>query len=320
MIKKFGLLGCLILALALAPLFGSADINPIAGIVGSEPVAKTIFWNLRLPRVILAGLAGASLGVAGCVFQALFRNNLASPYTLGVASSASFGAVLFLKSSLLGGVATGMNLGVGIGALIGAFFSIIPISLLRGLKAELLIICGLVLAFFFSSLTILVQSLSSLNESYSMIRWMMGGVETLSWGYLGLTSFFCLGLMAFIWRGARVLDLLFMGDEFSQAKGIDVRSERRKYFILTSLLIALIVACCGPIGFVGIIVPNLCRILFGARMSSLIPLSAASSAIFLIACDTLARTILGPSVIPVGVVTALIGTPIFALLIVRKGL
>lgn len=312
---KAYLLALLALSIIASSMMGSAQVDLKQALFSPESVSAQIFWNIRLPRILLAALTGAALGVSGCAFQALFRNNLASPYTLGVASSASFGAVLSIKTSALSSILGFFH--VGAGAFIGALLSIIPLSLIRRMGPELMLVCGVVLAFFFSSLTLLVQSLGSLNESYSMIRWMMGGIGTISWAGVLLVAVVSLCLILMIWRGARSLDLIFMGDEISKSKGLDVVRERRKFFFLTSGLVALVVTNCGPIGFVGIVAPNLCRTLIGARMSELIPTTALASAIFLTVSDTIARAAFGPSQLPVGIVTALLGSPVFALLLIK---
>ena len=296
-----------------APFFGTAMGWTPSELLFSDGIAGDVFWRIRLPRVLLGFLAGAALGGAGVVFQALFRNPLASPYTLGVASGASFGAVMAIWIGFgglfwqLGDTVVG---GLG-GALLATSLVYLLYTRARVANYTTMLLAGVVMSFFFSSLMLFIQYFSNFTESFEMIRWLMGGLQTLDYfSVLSLVPFVSIGLFV-AWCYSRELDSLLTGDEFAYSRGVDVAGLRVRLFFIMSIMIGAVVSFAGPIGFIGIIVPHITRMLLGPRHRLLLPATAMAAGGFLVVCDCVARTIVAPADLPVGVVTALLGGPFF---------
>ena len=323
-LRALGLgVAALLLALVLCPLFGASWLNLgdawREGPSGTS-VDATIFWNIRLPRVLLAMLAGGALAVAGATFQALLRNGLATPYTLGVAGGASLGAVLAIKLGLafvvLGFSATPLF------AFAGAFASVLAVYALaramgRADSTELLL-AGIAWSIVSSAFVLLLQYLSDPAAAFQMIRWLVGGFDVV--GYVGVVQ-----TAPFIFAGAfallalsRKLNLLSVDEGLAAARGVDVPRTRTLAFAAASLVTAAAVAQVGPIGFVGLLVPHASRALFGSDNRLLIPLSLLFGAAFLAFADAFARSIVAPAELPVGVITALLGGPTLVFILVRS--
>jgi iron complex transport system permease protein len=285
----------------------------------SSDLQKEIFLTLRLPRVLTAFVAGGGLAVCGLIFQGIFRNPMADPFTLGVASGASFGAAL----TILAGV-TGVVLGMpvtAIGALSGAALSFIFVMAVSGSvrspSSNTILLAGIAASFFFSSLLLFSQYLSDMRDSFRIVRWLMGGVEVFGWGgFLSMLPFVAVGLVL---AAANVvaLDHFLTGEDIAQTRGVPVRLSRNILIAAASVTVGGIVSVCGPIGFVGLMIPHLCRGIFGASHKVLLPACLLTGGIFLAVCDTFARTIIAPAEIPVGVITALLGGP-FLIWVLRK--
>ncbi len=303
-----------VLALVLAPLVGleriglEAILRPVPGEIGAE-----IFWRIRLPRVLLAFLAGAALSLGGMAFQALFRNALATPFTLGVSSGAAFGAALYV----LAGAAVGV-LGLAaqsLSAFLGALLSIgVVYGLTRtrhGFSTATMLLAGVAVNFFFSSLILFLQYLSDFTDSYRIMRWLMGGIETVGYGAVLRVAPFVLIGGAVVLLFTHELNLITLGEEVAVSRGVETRSVRRALFLATSLMVGGVVAQCGPIGFVGMMAPHICRLLLGGDHRKLAPASFLFGGTFLVLCDIVSRLLIAPAEIPVGVVTALLGGPFF---------
>lgn len=311
---KLSLLSLLSLAVML--------MSPFAGLgdIADELVRQQILYEIRLPRTLFAFVAGAGLALCGMVFQAMFHNPLATPFTLGVASGASFGAALTvflgLNVSLLSFDA--ITLGAFIGALAAISF-VYGISRLHySFSIETLLLTGVATSFFFSSLILFTQYLSDINDSFRILRWLMGGLSIS--GYQSLLQLlpivaFSVGIM--IWL-SRELNLLMAGDDIAISRGVAVKRVRYLLFFTTSLCVGAIVALCGPIGFVGMMVPHICRLIIGTDHRWLIPATLIFGGGFLILCDTLARLVIAPAELPVGIITTLLGGPFFLWLLVRS--
>jgi iron complex transport system permease protein len=313
-------------AVLLAPLIGSTPISLRRAFDVSIPFADNpdaqIFFIARLPRTLAGALVGAALAAAGVVFQGLLRNPLATPFTLGVSTGAALGAMLAIT---FGGVAVAW-LGVPVaplasfaGALIGvAVVYFLATARHRGLSTHVLLLAGVTMNAFFSALILFVQYFSDFAETFRMLRWLMGDLDVSSYRAL-TTSAPLVGIsfVAFAWL-ARPLNLLSLGEDAAESRGLDVIRAQRAAFVSASLATGAAVSVGGPIGFVGIIVPHLVRLLVGADHRIVLPASALFGAAFLIGCDAIARTALAPLELPVGVVTALIGGPFFLWLLVRK--
>jgi iron complex transport system permease protein len=309
---------CLCLAVLASLLCGVTLYSPYEVISDSD--VRSIVMQLRLPRTICAVLVGAGLSVVGATYQAIFRNYLASPFTLGVSSGAALVASIAL---LLGFSASRYSVDVGVFALLGALASIFIITLLhrinrRGDSNSLLLI-GIVFSFFCSSVMTLLQYVADYSQLFQVTRWLMGGIPTATWSDLGIGALAFGVVFAWALRNARGLDLMLFGDDFASVKGIDVAQITQTAFILTSVVVGWVVAQCGVIGFVGIIVPALARLLVGVTHSRLLIVSALLGALLVLVCDVAGRVVISPFEIPAGVFTAVIGGPAFVLLMIKAG-
>lgn len=309
-----------IISLFSAPWFGTITIDP-GVIFGTEKIAgeSAIFWQLRLPRVLLAALAGIGLSLAGAAFQALLRNPLACPYVLGTSAGSSLGAVIAMKIGF--SLMIVASSAIFIFSLIGALVAISVVYFLArgrgGISTLTLLLAGVTLNFFFAALILLIQYLSAPGETYQMIRWLMGGVDIAGYFPLLLVIIPVSAGSLLLLSQTKVLNILTL-DEFSARHiGVSVVKAQKIIFFSASVITAGVVSVCGPIAFVGLIMPHLVRVLFGADHRILLPCSALVGGAFLIFADTIARRILAPIELPVGVITALCGGPFFLFLLLR---
>ncbi len=311
------LLAGTVLVLAAAPFIGMTIMSPDV-LLGKGGTEGEIFWRIRVPRVLAAWIAGAGLAAAGMAFQALFRNPLATPFTLGVASGAALGAAISIRAGLAA-VFLGIS-SVSLAAFAGALLSVFLVYALSRIGAPLttatLLLAGVAVNFFFSSLNLFTQYLSDFTHTFRIIRWLMGGLEITGFAsVLQMTPFAAAGLALILWNW-RELDLLSTGEELAASRGVSVDKTQKTLFFAASLIVGGVVAVCGPIGFVGIMAPHICRLLVGPAHAYLIPATVLFGGSFLAVCDTMARTIIAPAEIPVGVVTALLGGPFFLWLLI----
>lgn len=284
----------------------------------TSDIESSIFWSLRLPRVLTAFLAGASLAISGMVFQAIFRNPLATESTLGVASGASFGAALQVRLGLTFSIVgiTASSVFAFVGA-IASMMLVYGLSRLRkGFSTSAMLLAGVAISYFFSSLILMVQSTADFNSSFKLLRWLMGGLTGV--GYAGLASLIPLVVVgaAIIVYFSNELNLLSTGDDIAASRGVEVVRVRRALFFATSLTVGGVVSICGPIGFVGMIAPHVARLLIGHDHRYLTPSTALLGGIFLTLSDTVARLITAPAEMPVGAITALVGGPFFIWLLI----
>ena len=314
-----------VLACLAAPLVGPTPIRlarvfdttvPFTGNVDAQ-----IFFIARLPRAIAGALVGASLATAGVVLQAMLRNPLATPFTLGVSAGASLGAMLVITLGLpltvLGIPAVPVASFAGA---LGAVAIVYALATLRqqGLSTNVLLLAGVTLNSLFSAIILFVQYLADFSQSFQAMRWVMGSLDVSSYGpILSAIPLMGLAFVAFA-RLPRALNLLTLGADSAAARGVDVRRAQRLAFLSASLATGAAVALGGPIGFIGIIIPHLVRLLVGADNRLVLPASACLGAAFLVACDVAARTLLSPMELPVGVITAMLGGPFFLWLLVRN--
>lgn len=276
-----------------------------------------IFWDLRLPRACLGFLAGAGLAVSGMVFQALFRNAMATPFTLGVSSGASLGAGVCIVSGVTCGLPglPGTTLAAALGALmaIGLVFAIARAK--GGFAPTELLLAGVAISFSLSGLLLFTQHLARVHESFQILHWLMGGLETVHFTavrQLAPLLILCLGVIAL---RTEELDLLALGDTLAAGRGASVKRDRQLLFLVTSLAVGAIVSLCGPIGFVGLIVPHTARLLVGPEHRVLLPASILLGGAFLVLCDGAARVL----TMPIGVLTSLLGGPFFLWILLRRG-
>lgn len=278
-----------------------------------------ILWELRLPRVLLAGFAGAGLSLCGMVMQALVQNPLAEPYILGVASGASLGAVAVI---LLGGTAFLAGIGVPLGAFIGAVAATGFVLALAGKEcsasAVRLILAGAVVSALFSALANLVVYLANDAEGMrSAAFWTMGSLAGARWDSLWLPGIAVLVGAVFFALRLRELNAMLLGEETAVTLGVDLIGARRRYLALTALLTGIIVSVCGIFGFVGLIIPHAVRAVVGSDHRRVLPGVLIVGAIFLILADVLCRVLLPSGDLPIGILTALVGSPLFMRLLFR---
>ncbi len=275
-----------------------------------------LIWNLRLPRVLLSVVAGASLAVCGATYQSVFRNPLTDPYVLGISSGASLGAA--------GAILLGLQAylwGVGACALAAALLTMWLIYRIAALGNRMhtstLLLTGVCLTFLISAvisfLTVLRQ-----DKMESIIFWTMGSFATASWTDLLIVTPVTLAGIFVVLYYSKDLNLLLGGSEDAQSLGVDVERVRRRLLFFTTLMVAFVVSCCGVIGFVGLIVPHIIRLVTGPDNRKVIPYSIFGGGLFMLLCDTLARTLLQPAELPVGSFTALMGAPLFIYLLYKN--
>jgi iron complex transport system permease protein len=312
------LLAAWIATLLLTPLVGSQPVSP-AGIVRGDPSMALIFWQIRLPRILLALLGGGALAVSGLGFQTLFRNPLAEPYTLGVSSGAALGAVLALRFE--GGQLLGLSL-VGIASFAGALGAtalIVGLALRRqGIETSTLLLAGVAVSLSCSAVILFLQYLADSTQTFRMVRWMMGGLSVVGYREVLWLLPWVLGGSAALFALRWELNLLLTGEELAASRGVDLARLRRRVLLATSLMIGALVAVAGPIGFVGLIVPHMLRRFVGHDHLFLVPACILGGGAFLTLCDAVGRTVMSPAELPVGVLTALLGGPFFLWLLVWR--
>jgi len=312
-------------AILLAPLIGSTHISLRRAFDRSVPfgdnVDAQIFFIARLPRTLAGALVGSLLASAGVVFQGLLRNPLATPFTLGVSAGAALGAMLAItfgwSFAWAGASAAAAASFIGSLAAVGIVYALAR-ARHRGLSTNVLLLAGVTMNAFFSALILFVQYFADASQTYRILRWLMGDLDVSS--YQPLVTALPLALVSLATFGwlASPLNLLSLGDESAQTRGLDVAAAQRTAFISASLATGAAVSVGGPVGFIGIVVPHLVRLIVGPDHRLVLPASALFGAAFLVGCDVLARTVMAPIELPVGIITALIGGPFFLWLLVRK--
>lgn len=320
--KIFGTLTILALlllgALALGLSLGSVSIPILQGLrsAGLNPDDRTILYQIRLPRVILAGTVGWSLSIGGVVFQALMRNPLAEPFLLGVSSGAALGAVAGI---ILGVVFWG---GLPMMAFLGALMTIALVLGIarrtRAIDSSTLILTGVIINAFFAALIMVALTTATGEKLHSLLFWLYGDLSRGRFQDLTVLLPLVLVGSAFLLGFARPLNLIAAGEETAAQLGVDVEKVKWASLITVSLLCGATVAFSGIIGFVGLIVPHLTRLALGPDHRLLLPASGLFGASFLIAADLLARVVIAPSELPVGIITAFLGAPFFLYLLYLK--
>jgi iron complex transport system permease protein len=314
-----------LVVLVACPFLGPTQLSydKVFGSLGTgiEDQDARIFFTVRLPRSLLAALAGAAMACAGTVFQAVLRNPLACPFTLGVAGGSSFGAVMAI---LLGFSATAwgpswVTLFSFLGALLSLWLVHILSLVLRSHSAVTLLLGGIAVSYFFNALVLLSYYVADLTQSYAMIHWMIGSLDVIEMGPVRRLAWGVGAGCLLLLLHARDLNLLSAGEELARTKGVPTSRVMALSIGVASLMTSAVVALTGPIAFVGLIVPHIYRLLLGQDHRFLIPAAALGGAAFLMACDTVARTAFGPTELPVGILTALLGVPMLLWLLLRRG-
>ena len=326
MVVVIGGFGAVLIVMCLvAPLVGSTRISLANVFDRSRPFADNvdaqIFFIARLPRVIAAALVGGALATAGVVFQALLRNPLAAPETLGVSMGASLGAMLAI--AIAPGASVGGISAVTLATLAGSVAALAVVYILsvarsRGMSSTVLLLGGVVLSTFLGAVISFVQYLSDFTQTARMIRWLMGSLDVGSYTPIGLALIpLALATAGYVTL-PRVLDLMSLGPDAASTRGVDVARAERVALVSASLSTGAAVSLAGPIGFLGIVVPHLVRLMVGADHRLVLPGAALFGGAFLIGCDLIGRTAAAPVELPVGIVTAIIGGPFFLWLILKR--
>ena len=306
--RWFALLVAVALCLLLGLATGEQWINPFAA---SDALEQTILWDLRFPRLLTAFAVGGLLALAGAWFQVLLGNPLAEPYVLGVAGSASAGAVtglMFMPESAWV---------MSAGAFIGAWIGIVAVMFFSHLGANRMLLAGVVLAAFWSAVLALLLALLPEQGLFRAFSWMMGDLSHSDLPVPLLLIAWAIALACGVML-SRSLDKLLLGERHAEALGVDVKKLRQRLLLLASAVTALAVTAAGTIGFVGLVIPHLMRLLFGSLHRAVLPASAIGGGLLLVLADSAARTIIAPAELPVGILTAIIGVPVFLYLLLRR--
>lgn len=325
------LIACLVLllvAMTAGVAIGSVELSPgavwqvLADHLAGHPesaVADEIVWQIRLPRVLLAAVVGAALTTAGTVVQALVRNSLADPFLLGVSSGASVGATAVL---LFGAFASLGVWAISFGSVLGALAAMAAVFFVsrtgRQLFPTQLILCGVVLSALFESVTSFLVFRGNPQATQSVLFWLLGSFGNANWTQLPIPAAALVVAIVYLAAQGRPLNALAMGAEPAASLGVDVQRLRRNLFVVTSLMVGVAVAVSGVIGFVGLVVPHIVRLMVGSDHRRVLPAGVLFGAAFMVAGDLLARTIVSPQEMPIGVITAFIGAPALIVLIRRR--
>lgn len=326
------LLAGLIAASLAAVMIGPVYIHPLVvlkiwahnlsgGLIQPDwnTIQETIVVDIRTPRVILSVLVGMGLAIAGAAMQGLFRNPMAEPYVLGMSSGAACGAALAI---VLGVGKIFGSLSIPALAFIGAtttIFVVYNIARTEGrVPTETLLLAGIAVGFFLHAVVSFLKIIASHEALRDVVLWLMGSFALAAWADVRIVIFPLLGGIGILYFLSRELNVLQLGEEQALHLGVEVETVKRILLIASALVTAVAVSVSGIIGFVGLIIPHIVRLIIGPDHRILLPASALSGAIFLVLCDTLARTIVEPQEIPIGIITAAIGAPYFVYLLRRR--
>lgn len=304
-------------ALSATPFFGIENFTPNM-LWQDLPAVHNIFWNIRVPRAITAWLIGAMLAISGMVFQAILRNPLAEPFTLGIASGSALGAAIYIHSGIT--FSLWLFSGLSLAAFIGAIsITFLIYSLNRNTldSVSRLLLVGIILSFFCSSLVMVMQAIGRPQDSYRLMQWMMGTIANV--GYSEIYSLFIVMIIstAIIAALTPKLNLLSAGHTIALTRGVQPAYIFVPLFFLVSLMMGMMIAISGPIGFIGLIVPHVARKLIGNDHKYLWIAVMFLGGFLLVLADLVARLLFAPSELPVGVITALLGAPFFILILIK---
>lgn len=281
----------------------------------SSSIHKTIILEVRLPRIILGFLVGASLSVGGCIMQGLFRNPMASPFVTGIASGGAFGAALTILTGL-------GNFWIEPLSFFFASSSALLVYYLAktktGVSTEILLLSGIALSLLYTSLVSLMQYIANERELREIVLWLMGRLYEANWSKVLLSSPLILFGTTILYFFYRELNIMLLGDRSALDLGVEVEKLRKIILLLVSLITSAAVSVSGIIGFVGLIIPHVMRLIIGPDHKYLLPASVLGGSIFLIWADTLSRVILSPVELPVGIITGILGVPFFLFLLRRR--
>lgn len=309
----------LVTVIFISLFIGSYNTDLIGSVLNGDKLSNTVIFKIRLPRIIFASIVGGTLAICGASLQALYRNSLASPFTLGVSGGASFGALLAIKIGLIHSV-----LGFSFVSISAFLFSILTmlaiynISKVNGIVSTgKLLLAGVVANFLYSSFILFIQFFSNFTESLQTIRWIMGSLDIVGYNQIINSLIFVIPSIIILISTSKHLNAFSLGDDVANSLGVDTKKMERKIYIATSLSIGAVISISGPIGFVGLIIPHILRLIVGADNRILVPCSFLLGASFLTIADTISRTIISPVEIPVGILTACIGGIFFLWLLIK---
>lgn len=296
-------------------------VDNLAGV--SSSAHENIIWQIRFPRVLLAMLTGMGLSLAGAVMQTTVQNPLADPYILGISSGASLGATFAIMIGF-GGTSILAQLGLSFWAFLGAVIAALLVLLLSNVNGQMnsikLILSGMVLNALFTAFSNFIIYIANDAEGIrSVTFWMMGSLAGASWSKLPLIAAVVLICFLFFLTQERILNIMLLGDEAAITLGVNLKFYRKLYLVITSILTGIIVANSGMIGFVGLIIPHIVRGIVGSNHRYFLPLSVFSGSLFMVWSDILSRIILPTVELPIGILTSLIGAPLFIYIFIKKG-
>jgi iron complex transport system permease protein len=314
--SSFPTVWLLLLAAALAAAMLGCSMLGVVHFGWDEMWQSSIFWNLRAPRIVLSVLVGAALSVCGAAYQSVFRNPLTDPYVLGISSGASVGAAVAILLGL-----EAYMLGVGTCALVTGLLTIVVIyriaSIGNRMHTTTLLLTGVCITFLMSAIISFIMVLRQ-DKMDSIIFWTMGSFASASWTEVAIVAPVVAVGIGIVLYYARDLNLLLAGSETARSLGVEVERVKRVLLLSTTLMVAFCVATCGVIGFVGLVVPHCLRLVLGPDNRRIVPCAIFAGGLFMLLCDTLARTLLMPAELPVGSLTALAGAPLFIYLLYKN--
>ncbi|MHB8279621.1 MAG: FecCD family ABC transporter permease [Candidatus Humimicrobiaceae bacterium] len=287
--------------------------------IESYKFAVTVVWDLRLPRIIMAIIAGFGLGISGATMQGILRNPLVSPFTLGLSSAAGFGAALAIVIGW--GLVKGGTFFIIINAFVFAVLAMILVffvSRLRSLNPETLVLAGIAIMYLFSSMTSFLQYISDSDQLSGIVFWMMGSLATSTWLKVAISLAILLFSITFLIKFSWEINAMVAGDEMAATLGTNVKAVRILCMSFSTLIVAAIISFTGVIGFIGLVAPHITRMIIGNDYRYLLPLSGLTGAILLLASDILARTVFQPSELPLSVMTSFIGVPFFVYILLTR--
>jgi iron complex transport system permease protein len=279
----------------------------------SDPMLGTIIWQIRFPRVLLATLVGAALSLGGLVFQALLRNPLAEPYILGISGGSAIGAII--------GILIGLTRfpGVSLMAFAGSIAILLLILVMASgqtiLKKDVLLLSGVMVNAFCAAIIMFLVSMTQDSRLHNIIFWLMGDLSMVDIGHVGILAAILCPCFILIFWFSNSMNLLLMGKEMAQTMGVNIKAVTVILLVATSLMVSATVSYCGLVGFVGLVVPHLLRLLFGPDHRVLVPACILGGGAYLVFCDVLARVLPQQGEMPAGVITAMIGAPLFIFLL-----
>jgi iron complex transport system permease protein len=312
------LMAVMFLGLSLGPTHSSMRtvLQTIFGTYASDAMLNTIIWQIRLPRVLLSALVGAALSVGGLVFQALLRNPLAEPYILGISGGAAIGAII--------GILMGFSRfpGVSLTAFIGSIATLILILAMSSgqtiLKKDALLLSGVMVNAFCAAVIMFLISMTQDSRLHSIIFWLMGDLSLGDMRQVGILGAILLPCFFLVFWLSNPMNLLLMGKELAQTMGVNIKLVTVTLLVATSFMVSATVSYCGLVGFVGLVMPHLLRLVFGPDHRVLVPACVLGGGTYMVVCDILARTLPKQGEIPAGVITAMIGAPLFIYLLKRS--